>query len=154
MTASPAATVQLPADSGGVWEFVDARPSGPARPDPQGAFAIVRLNKAAFDRAVRLAPKDGSGRESNVILALPIPGRTLSRFRVTESPMLAPELAAAFPDIRTYRGQGIDDPSATVRFGWTEKGFHALLLTSSGEIYIDPYGPGDLEYYITMRKAR
>ena len=52
-----------------------------------------------------------------------MPDGTFARFRVVESSMLAPELAAAFPDIRTYSGQGLDDPTATTRFGWTRPDF-------------------------------
>ena len=120
----------------------------------RGESIVVRLNKAALDELLRNAPREGSATPSTVIVALPMPDGTFARFRVVESPMLAPELAAAFPDIRTYSGQGLDDPTATTRFGWTEAGFHAVVIGISGSVYIDPYAAGDVEHYISFRKAR
>ena len=133
-----------------VWQTAE-RPRGP---EVRGESVIVRLNKAALDELLQHAPREGSGKASTVIVALPMPDGTFARFRVVESAMLAPELAAAFPEIRTYSGQGLDDPTATTRFGWTQAGFHAVVIGSSGSVYIDPYAAGDVEHYISFRKAR
>lgn len=155
---SAVACTTLPAQKVGedvVWQFVTAVPGVSPRIDLPPQSAIVRFNRAAFERAVSGAPRNtASAATSDVIITLPMPDRRLARFRVAESSMLAPELAADHPEIRTYLGQGVDDRTATVRFGWTQKGFHALVLGVTGDVYIDPYSPATTEYYITMKKAQ
>jgi hypothetical protein len=147
-----AQTRTVPASVPDIWQVPSERPRGR---DIRGESVVVRLNKPALDALLRDAPKGGaSGTADGVIVALPMPDATFARFRVIESSVLSPELAAAFPEIRTYSGQGIDDPTATTRFGWTADGFHAMVIGRSGTVYIDPYKPGDVEYYVSFRKAQ
>jgi hypothetical protein len=87
-----------------------------------------------------------------VEIALPLPDGSFGRFAVVESPVMAPELQARYPGIRTYAGTGIDDPSATVRFDLTPAGFHAFILSAGGTIYIDPIQRGNDRHYQSYYK--
>lgn len=133
----------------GVWQVPAERPR--AGPEIRGQSVVVRLDKAAFDELMRRTR--GPTAADGVVIALPMPDGTFARFRAKESSILSDSLAAAFPEMRTYTGQGLDDPTATTRFGWTAAGFHAIVIGQSGSVYIDPYRRGDTEYYISFRKA-
>jgi len=92
-------------------------------------------------------------RTSEAILTLPLPDGRMERFRVVNSPIMAPELAARFPSIQVYAGQGVDTPEATVRFDVTPHGFHAMVMSPRETVFIDPYTPGDREHVIVYNRA-
>jgi len=117
-------------------------------------YRTVALDRAALEKLLAQAPVEGrqAARSSAVILALPLPDGTFGRFQIVESPIMAPELAAKYPQIKTYTGQGLDDPTATVRFDRTPQGFHAMILTAGDSVFIDPYSRNDVVHYISYYK--
>lgn len=92
-----------------------------------------------------------NSRNEAPVMEIPMPNGTVSRFRVWESSIMEPGLAAKFPDMKTFNGQGIDDPYATIRFDYNPyTGFHAQILSSqTGRIDIDPFAKGDVNNYIS-----
>jgi hypothetical protein len=111
--------------------------------DPLALAQLLAVTPMEWTTAARLAP---------AVMALPMPDGTFVRFRMEESPVMEPGLASRFPAIKTYRGQGIDDPSATVRFDQTPAGLHAMILTPADTVFIDPYQRGDTTHYISYYK--
>lgn len=109
-------------------------------PLPSAKASAWRLNAEALARVLQGAPLEGKGKlkDSAVVLSLPLPDGTLQRFQIEESPMVEPGLAAKFPNFKTYRGKGLDDRTATVRFDWLPTGLHALILSAKGSAYLDP----------------
>ena len=62
-------------------------------------------------------------------------------------------LAAKYPNIDTYLGQGIEDRSAIIKLDHTPNGFHAMILSSKkGTIYIDPFSLEDNDNYVSYFK--
>ena len=92
-------------------------------------------------------------RSSEAVLALPMPNGRVERFRVVNSPIMAPELAARFPDIQVYAGQGLDTPEATVRFDLTPQGFHAMVMGVGETVFIDPHTSGDRAHVVVYTRA-
>lgn len=117
-------------------------------------YRTVMVNGQALQQLLQTVPleRSGAARSTPVIFSLPLPDGAFGRFQIVESPVMAPELAAKFPTIKTYAGQGLDDPTATVRFDWTPAGFHAQILAAGGVVYIDPYSHNDTVYYISYYK--
>lgn len=112
-------------------------------------FIPLSLNSATLESVLRTAPAEypGWNDTSPTILELPKPDGTTARFRIVDAPIMEPGLAAQFPMIRTYRGQGIDDPAATLAADFTAQGFHAQVLAPEGAWYIDPYYHLDTSMY-------
>ncbi len=118
------------------------------------SFRTVQLNKYELLQVLNSAPKETDVRvqNSNVVLSLPMPNGTMGRFKFVESSVMEADLQANFPNVRTYLGQGIDDPYATVRFDFTQLGFHAMILSPFGTVFIDPFSMNETEYYISYYK--
>jgi hypothetical protein len=151
------AQIDAPTSPDGVWQAVDPvalAGRGVERQIVPRSYRALRLARATFEQLLRDVPIEASLplRESRARLWLPLPDGGFGEFRIVESPIMEPALAARFPQIRTWLGQGIDDPTATLRFDLTPKGFHAQILSVHGSVYIDPYAKDDSEHYIAYRR--
>jgi hypothetical protein len=129
---------------GGAWEI----------PLPRH-FRALEVDVKALENLLARAPAERSAAAAAepLLLALPYPDGTDKLFRVEESPILEPELAARFPEIRTFVAQGIDDPTATARLSLTSLGFHAMVLSAAGIVFVDPYRRWDARYVLSYYKA-
>ena len=111
----------------------------------------VSMNNQAMKNFLWALPSEQNlaSRNQAPVMEIPMPDGRNARFRVWESSIQEPALQAKFPEIRTFSGQGIDDPYATIRFDYTPRGFHAQVLTTGGTYYIDPYALGVVDNYIS-----
>ncbi len=99
-------------------------------------------------------PPGASAPRLKVELSLPMPAQgKFARFEVEEIAFMHPALAAKFPEIKTYRGRGLDDPTATLALDVTPAGMHAQIRSGDGAIYIDPYYAGNNRIYASYYKA-
>lgn len=111
-------------------------------------YELFSLNTTALKNTLSSAPSRGS-LNSNTIVELPGENGILQKFRVFEASTFSPELQALYPDIRSYVGQGIEDPSAIARFSFSEIGLNAMITSNQhGSIYIDPFTQ-DKNFYIS-----
>ena len=119
-----------------------------------GPYRQLSADDAALARVLFGAPREGlpGARAAAITMTLPMPDGGFARFRVMESPILGPKLAAERPDIHTYVAQGVDDPTATARLDITPAGFHAFVLDASGESFVEPIQPG-MRPYVSYSKV-
>lgn len=141
----------------GMWRFAsadDAAMRAPAWVRPQFYEGAV-LDLEVFRGVMADAPMEFTREawERPTILELPAPDGAFQRFEVWESPVMHPDLAAKLPGVKTYAGQGIDDPTATLRFDITQHGFHAQVLSADRSWYIDPFSQGDTSFYASYFKS-
>ncbi len=136
----------------GIWQQVDkgAVNSKAAQAGKPRAFGAASLDKAALTQTLARAPMEftAAAQATEVSMTLPMPDGSFARFRIEESPIMAVELAAKFPQLKTYKGQGIDDPTATTRFDWTPQGLHAIVLGAQGTAFIQPLSQNDPTNYV------
>ena len=116
----------------GYWTATDRRPAvtgATARrvePKRYAAFTLDRTGiRAALDRAPAEEPgrADGAG----AVVTVPAPNGELVDFRVHRVAVMEAGLAARHPEITTYAGRGVGDPTATIRLDLTPMGFHASV---------------------------
>jgi hypothetical protein len=121
-------------------------------------FEVVKLDRQRLTRALNptaaLVPAGATPQRPSVEIALPLPDRTFARFRVQESSIMEPGLERQFPNFKSYRGQGVDDPTMTARFSQTPDGFHGIVLSPDRTFFIDPFPlrDADRETHITYFK--
>ncbi|WP_078062964.1 reprolysin-like metallopeptidase [Solirubrum puertoriconensis] len=115
-----------------LWQKVPA-PDALRATTPTGQW--YTLDATQLRSRLAQAPPETRPQEA-VPLELPYPDGTLHRFAITQVPVMAPALAARYPQIQAYAGRGIDEPAATVRLEWLATGLHAQVTTPQGVLAI------------------
>ena len=127
--------------SDGLWTAVN-RAERASMAEQQSFGQMYRLDVPTLKQ--RLSRAGFEGRASiNSEIELPVAGGQIQRFSLQESPIMAAELAARYPDIKTYKIHGIDNPYASGRLSISPKGFHGMITDPSGTFYIDPQDSGE-----------
>jgi len=85
---------------------------------------------------------------SQTIFHIPMPNGESWSFKMTETQIMHPDLAALFPTIKTYSGQGIEHPDALLKVSISSIGFHAMIMSPNGNVFIDPWESGNTTDYI------
>lgn len=146
--ASVQATSELWNSVSGQTALARGGATGAIRPE---RFRAFQLDLAGMAEALDEAPRESlrSSRTRALVLSLPAPGGGFQRFEVEESPVMEPALAKRHPDIKTYAGTGLDDPTATIRADVTPLGFHASVRSPKGAWYVDPSSRRDPSLYLS-----
>ncbi len=111
----------------------------------------LTLDVPALAAALATAPAQNRAGTAPLTLVLPLPDGTSGRFAVWQTALMEPALAVQFPQIKTYSGVGLDDPTATVQLDLTPRGFHAQILSDAhGTVYIDPVTRTDTQHYLSF----
>ncbi|WP_400192058.1 reprolysin-like metallopeptidase [Hymenobacter sp. B81] len=107
-------------------------------------YRLVSVQADNLRAALAAAPAESgtASRQSGTVVSLPLPDGTSGRFRVVETAIMHPQLAAKFPMLRTYAAQGIDDPTAKAFIDVSPAGMHAMILSASNTVFIDPTPDG------------
>ena len=117
----------------GYWAATDRRPGGDRgdstrRVEPK-RYAAFTLDRAGISAALDRAPAEESARadDAGAVVTVPAPNGELIDFRVQQVAVMEAGLAARHPEITTYAGRAVGDPTATIRLDLTPMGFHASV---------------------------
>jgi uncharacterized protein (TIGR03437 family) len=113
------------------------------------ASRTLRLNRTMLAQTLAAAPLEADGKVSATMLALPLPDGRMANFRLENSPVLPPTLAAKYPDIQTYRGVAADSVGATMRCDITPRGFHATILLGDDSVTIQRASLDSADTYVS-----
>ena len=121
-------------------------------PDPAQS-ATFALRRGALAPRLEAAPRERTraARRTRATVSLPLPDGSLQRFRVVESPVMEPELAAKVPQFKSYAAIGLDDPTATARLDLSSLGLHATVRSAAQSWFVDPVGGLDPERHVAYR---
>ncbi|GGF20829.1 hypothetical protein [Hymenobacter cavernae] len=113
-------------------------------------YYVAALDLEGLQKALADVPVDGS---SGLLLALPLPDGSRLWFRMRATTVMAPELAARYPMLRTYAGELPNQPENRVRLDLTPTGLRAMIIYEGQSLLIEPYRPGDTAHYLCFDKA-
>lgn len=85
--------------------------------------------------------------ESGKYMDLPTPDGNMMTFRIWQTPMMEPALAAKYPDIKTFTAEAVSNHNITAKIDISPAGFHALVFNGEHTFFIDPYSDQDNGYF-------
>jgi hypothetical protein len=139
---------QLPA----YWQSISlaqAKRLGQPRLQPR-QYRVIRLDLPFLRRLLATSPVDGT---AGPVVALPLPNGSLAAFQMRLTTVMAPALAARYPELCTYAGVEVGQPANDVRLEITPAGLRAMLIRQGHTLLIEPYRQGDTQHYICFDKA-
>ncbi len=134
-TVAEAGAAAAGVDTSRVWVDVDKQTLSRGIPGRSIAFdryRTVALYASELSSRLSQAPLEFSERagKTEVVLELPWPTGGFRRFRIEESPIMEPDLAAQLPEVKTYRGQGALAHWAPCSWGWSTVPFASAAVGS------------------------
>lgn len=114
---------------------------------------IFELDVEGIKTVLTSAPNRFKQSNGGKIISFPNENGEMEKFSVYENSIMAPELAANYPGIKSYIGIGIDNPTSTVYFSLSPLGFQSMLLRAGkSAVFIEPLTE-DLSTYSVYKKA-
>jgi subtilisin-like proprotein convertase family protein len=134
----------------------DAQRLGGSRQVQPDEARIISVDLEALISVLSEAPMwhTPEAAEGAVHLQLPLPNGHNRSFKVVEAPVMAEGLSARYPGMRSFAAYSPEDGTAYARFGYTHKGFHAMILSGlHSTVFIDVFSDGQTRYHQVYYKS-
>jgi hypothetical protein len=107
---------------------------------------LYNLNFSALQS--KLSEANGS----TTTLDIPMADNRFETFQLKPIEVMSPALAAKYPEIKTFEAVNLDG-TVSGRFDITHKGFHGMMFTPEGTMYIDPVNMDNKSVYQCYHKS-
>lgn len=116
---------------------------------------LFSLNIEQMNTLLQNLPTRGkSSNRPTAIVQFPNANGELESYSVMEAPVMHPDLAAKYPTIKSYAGQGLDDPSKMIRFSISPNGLQSMRLGGDSDaVFIEPFTKNGV-YSVYKRKDK
>jgi len=100
-------------------------------------YSLYQLDEQALKNSLNTVAR--SNTVTSKTISIPLPNKDMIELVVDETSVMAAELAAKYPQIKTYKVTVVDRPTITGVIDRNELGFHAMLWMENGQrLFIDP----------------
>ncbi|MGE4512772.1 MAG: reprolysin-like metallopeptidase [Chryseobacterium sp.] len=115
---------------------------------------IYSLDINGLKNVLAKAPKRlAAGEKSEIIISFPNAEGKMENFKIRENSNFDPQLAAKYPDIKSYVGEGLENSSSTVYFSVSPLGLSSMeIYGDKSAVFIEPYTK-DLSTYVVYKKS-
>jgi hypothetical protein len=119
------------------WHAADTKSVVPDQPllKPDH-YRVFTTDKAELKTALWAAAPT---QEQGVVILLPSPDGTLRPYKIWQNDVMHPDLAARYPELRTFSGQDLERPGVVLKAEYSPEGFHAYVFNGKNTFVIDPY---------------
>jgi hypothetical protein len=114
-------------------------------------FRVISLDTEAFlSFADNASYRFSLNKSNNLKMAIPMPNGKSELFTLEQTELMHPDLAAKFPELKTYAGKGVNDKTASIRITYSPYfGFSGMILSGKhSTVYIDAITT-DNKHYMT-----
>ncbi|MEP7265020.1 MAG: reprolysin-like metallopeptidase, partial [Bacteroidota bacterium] len=120
------------------------------------AYRLFELDVAGLKSELSNASKSVQNiSKSSVIISFPDADGNFTSFRISENSNMDPALAARYPDIKSYAGQGIDDPTSVIYFSVSPLGVQTMQLNANkSAVFIEPYTTDQSSYAVYRKEDK
>jgi hypothetical protein len=142
--------ISMPAFANNMWQPVEksvtAKGNQKLHPDKYSVYAVDVAMLTQSLKDVPLLPEQG------VVVMLPMPDGGYRSFHMWQTPVMAAELAARYPEIKTFTATADDNKSVSAKIDITTHGFHAMVFDGNNTFFVDPMTDADSRYYLSYYK--
>lgn len=149
--------VTIQAQSLGFWKKVNQKDLSSAEKNKSEKISedglLFQLNE--LEMKTTLSKIDGKTAQESVAITIPNAEGVLEQYTVRESSNFAPELQSKYPEIRSYKGIGITDKSATAYFSYSPRGLQTMVVRADKDSeFIESYSKTKAVYQLITSKNR